>query len=324
MAAAIVASPTSTTTATRTPASDHRERERQLDAPAPLARRHPDAVGRLEHRRIDVADAGVRVAQDRQQRVDDERHDRRARADAADERDGNQEPEEREARDRLHDVGEAENRPREARPARQGDSERERRSRPRSPRRPRRGRRARRSGRGSLRAAPRDTRRSSLILRTPPRTPRTNASAGERVSSSRVPDLADAAALEDRHAVREPEGLAEIVGDQKHRRLPPRLPVPELPLHRPPRDRIEGAEGLVHQNERRPRRQSAGDSHPLPLAARETGGTALGEDVRRQAHQFRAARPTARAARTRSSRAGAAPPRRSRAPSSGERARPPG
>ena len=51
-----------------------------------------------------------------------------------------------------------------------------------------------------------------------------------------------------------------------------------------PGDRVQGAEGLVHQHDRRPRRQGPGQPHPLLLPARQRGRRAGGEGPR-QGHE---------------------------------------
>jgi len=60
---------------------------------------------------IDAQDAGQRVPQHGQQRVEHQRDDRRVLPDPAQQRDGDQKPEEREAWDGLHHVGEPEHPP---------------------------------------------------------------------------------------------------------------------------------------------------------------------------------------------------------------------
>ena len=102
---------------------DHGQGEGQLDQAQPLARRHAHPGRRLEHRGVDLLDAGHGVAQDGKERIEHERHDGRAHADAADERHRDQEAEEGEARDGLGEVGEGQDGPREARAAGEGDAE---------------------------------------------------------------------------------------------------------------------------------------------------------------------------------------------------------
>ena len=59
----------------------------------------------------------------------------------------------------------------------------------------------------------------------------------------------------------------------------------ELPLDRAARDRVERAEGLVHQDERRVRGERARHADALPLAARELPRPPAGELRGRQAHE---------------------------------------
>jgi hypothetical protein len=95
--------------------------ERQLDQPEPLAVRHTEAGRRFRDRRVHLQDAGVGVAHDRQQRVEDEGDDRGAGADAAHEGERDQEPEQSEAGDRLQHSGHGQHRPRQALLSREQD-----------------------------------------------------------------------------------------------------------------------------------------------------------------------------------------------------------
>src|SRR5436309_966945 len=107
MAAAIVATPT--VIRGRANASEnHAERKRQPHAPEDLAVGHAHGLSGFEHGRIHTRETHIGVAQDRQERVNDERDDRRAAADAADQRDGNQETEQGKAWNGLENVGNAE------------------------------------------------------------------------------------------------------------------------------------------------------------------------------------------------------------------------
>ncbi len=124
IAAAIVTVPTPTTAETRMPATIAGKRQRQLHLPQPLHRRHPHRIRGLEDRRVDRAKAGGGRADDRQQRVQDQRDKRGAGADAADERQRQEEAEEREAGDRLHDARDGGQRAADARPPRGDDAER--------------------------------------------------------------------------------------------------------------------------------------------------------------------------------------------------------
>jgi hypothetical protein len=54
------------------PGDDDGQRQRELDLEEPLARGHPDAAGRLDHREVDPVQARDRVPQDRQEAVEHE------------------------------------------------------------------------------------------------------------------------------------------------------------------------------------------------------------------------------------------------------------
>ncbi|MGY3657298.1 hypothetical protein ACVJ19_003961 [Bradyrhizobium sp. USDA 376] len=99
----------------------HRQCQRQLDHDERLTRRHADALGGLDQRRIDAVEAGDAVAQHRQHRIERQRQHRRQKAER---REGNAEPGERDRRRQqqqrieqreqcksrhgLHDAGERE------------------------------------------------------------------------------------------------------------------------------------------------------------------------------------------------------------------------
>src|SRR5919197_920166 len=87
--------------------------ERQLDEPQALARAQAERHGRLAHAAADAGETRVRVAHDRQQRVEEKREQRGNSSDGADERD--EKGEERERRDRLDYAHQAEDRLRGAR-----------------------------------------------------------------------------------------------------------------------------------------------------------------------------------------------------------------
>ncbi len=123
-AAAIVAEPTATTAAMRTPETMLGMASGHLDLPQQLARRHAQGHARIADGSIDTGDAGDRRPQDRQQGVERQRHDRRARPDAAEQRQRQQEAEHRQARHGLHGVGQSDQRRAEPRTMCRGDSER--------------------------------------------------------------------------------------------------------------------------------------------------------------------------------------------------------
>ena len=210
----------------------------------------------------------MRVLKDGKNPVDDERHDRGARADPAEQRNRNQESEEGEARNRLHDVGRAEDRARQPRPAGQrhpdGHADRD-------------GDRRRSgdeeevlAGEGrDLAAALPEEPRELVHVENSETNSRTKSSAGRCVRSSRVPAWTHAAAVEDGDPVGEAERLGEVVRDEQDGGRQRPLPRQELALDGAARDRIERAEGLVHEHQRRVRGERPGHADALALAARE-------------------------------------------------------
>src|SRR5947199_4820623 len=85
---------------------------------------HSHAPPRLAHCRVHTGDPLVGVANDGQERVEDERDDGGPRADAADERQRDEESEQREARHRLEHVRHAQNGAPPRRPPREQDAQR--------------------------------------------------------------------------------------------------------------------------------------------------------------------------------------------------------
>src|SRR5229473_970975 len=83
------------------------EREREAHAEEDLRTSHAHGFGGFEDGGIDAGKADVGVAQDGEQRIEDERDNGGALANAADEWDGNQEAEEGEAGDGLEHAGDA-------------------------------------------------------------------------------------------------------------------------------------------------------------------------------------------------------------------------
>jgi hypothetical protein len=89
--------------------------------------------------------------------------------------------------------------------------------------------------------------------------------------------LLEVAALgEDGDPVAHPDGLVEVVGDEQHRLAHLALQPDELRLQPLADDRVDGAERLVHQQDRWVRGESPGDADALPLAAGELVRVALG------------------------------------------------
>src|SRR5207253_655735 len=80
-----------------------------------------------------------------------------------------------------------------------------------------------------------------------------------------------AALAQDRDAVADLDRLVDVVGDEDDG-LPQLLLEPEeLVLEAGPDDRIDRAEGLVHQHQRRVRRECPRETHALALAPGELG-----------------------------------------------------
>ena len=90
--------------------------------------------------------------------------------------------------------------------------------------------------------------------------------------------LGDLAALaHDRDPVAHLDRLVDVVGDEEDGLADLRLQAQELVLQALAVDRVDRAEGLVHQHHQRVRRQGAGDADALLLAAGELRRVALGE-----------------------------------------------
>ncbi len=111
--------------------------------------------------------------------------------------------------------------------------------------------------------------------------------AGQVVDLGRGPGLLDRAVAHDHDAVRDREGLLQVVGDV-HRRDPERpLQLLDLEPHLGAQLRVQVAEGLVEEQHRGPEHEGAREGHPLLLAARELRGAAGGQ----LAHLHEAERP---------------------------------
>ena len=104
---------------------DEAERQRQLDLREHLPPGHPHRLGCLADAPVDPVDPGESVADDREQRVEEERDDRRQAPDPVCPEQRDEEAEERQARHRLQDIGRGQDRPLEPRPPRQQDADRD-------------------------------------------------------------------------------------------------------------------------------------------------------------------------------------------------------
>ena len=118
-----------------------------------------------------------------------------------------------------------------------------------------------------------------------------------------MPSLHQPALVEHGDRVGEAEGLVDVVRHEDHRLGEARLQVAELVLQAGADERIERAEGLVHQQDRRIGGQGAGEADALALAAAQLRGIASGE--------LSGSRPSsANSSRTRWRRRGAGQPSR--------------
>ena len=123
---------------------------------------------------------------------------------------------------------------------------------------------------------PRSASRTSVIVAKNCSASRTSSSrAGERD----VDDLGDAprARRHDDHALGEEHRLGDRVRDEHDRRARLRADADQLGLHALARHLVQRAEGLVHQQQRRPAREGAGDRDALLHPARELARAVLGE-----------------------------------------------
>ena len=84
-----------------------------------------------------------------------------------------------------------------------------------------------------------------------------------------------AADLHDRDAVAHLDRLVDVVGDEEDRLADLGLKPEELVLEPLAVDRVDRAEGLVHQHHRRVRGEGPRDADPLLLAAGELGRVAV-------------------------------------------------
>ena len=317
IAAAMVAVPTPMTVATRMPATIDGSASGSSHQPQQLARRHAHRDAGLDDRAVEAAQPGDGRADDRQQRVEGQRDERRARPDAADERQRQQESEQRQARDRLRDVRQTSRSGAAQRgPARGEDAGRD------ADRHRDRGRDEHQHQmlpheRAQLAACdvPEvDERR--IIGRPPAGCERPASDTVEKRRTRGSVDAATAAGVSQAISspasstptrVAERERLADVVRHEDDGRAAARFWMRrELAPELGARDRIERAERLVHQQDRRIDRQRARDADPLPLAARQLVRPARrerpppagrpGRAVRARARVMRAGRPAARAA----------------------------
>ena len=112
---------------------------------------------------------------------------------------------------------------------------------------------------------------------------------GEQLGGRRV--LGEVPALlEDRDLVAHLDRLVDVVGDEDDRLGDLGLQAQELVLQPLAVDRVDRAEGLVHEQDGRVDRERAGDADALALAAGELGGVAVADLVGVERDRARAAR----------------------------------
>ena len=105
---------------------------------------------------------------------------------------------------------------------------------------------------------------------SPDRSATNRGSPGERgspTSTGRSSETVPSA--QDEHPVGQQDGLVDVVGDQQHGRVVPGAQLPDQVVHADAGQGVEGAEGLVQQQQLRLAHQRPGQGHPLGLAPRE-------------------------------------------------------
>src|SRR5262249_13743048 len=125
-------------------------------------------------------------------------------------------------------------------------------------------RRSARNARNALTAGPRSRERG-------PQEVVDEAGRGLLADLPRRPPLEDAAAVHHHDLVREPQRLGHVVGDEEHGLAQRRPQIDELVLDPSPRQGVERAEGLVHQQQRGIGRERARQPDALALAPGELG-----------------------------------------------------
>ena len=93
------------------------------------------------------------------------------------------------------------------------------------------------------------------------------------------------ALAQDADPVAELDGLVDVVGDAHDGLAQLGLDRHQLVLQPLPGDRVDGAEGLVHEDDRRVGGQAAGDADALLLAAGELAGVAVAVLLRVEADE---------------------------------------
>ena len=113
------------------------------------------------------------------------------------------------------------------------------------------------------------SRPSKKFIGGQPRKPATKRFAGRSYSVERPADLLHPAPVEDDDAIAQRHGLDLIVGDIHHCRPKASLKQVQLAAHFVAQGRVEVAERLIEQEDRRPPHQRPPQRHPLLLPARQ-------------------------------------------------------
>src|SRR6266852_2830626 len=254
--------------------------QRQLHLEEQLAVGQSHGASRLDHRRIDAANASVSIANQRQQRIERQRQDREPASALSNPRRRKKKAEQGKARDGLDYVCAAKHWLAELRNARDQDAER---------------------NAGQRRAKSRDTGQRHLlqcaiehllamrhhelqeihadhlmitgliwIRKTGERFHVSSHQWMLRARKFRRWKVHDEATFfHQRDTICQQQSFAQIVSNKDDRFPHPLLQTAKFFLHFRSRDGIERAEGLVKNQNRRIGRQSARHSHALPLTARE-------------------------------------------------------
>ena len=98
--------------------------------------------------------------------------------------------------------------------------------------------------------------------------------------------LEDSALAQHRDAITQTDGLLDVVSDEDDGLVHLLLEPEELLLQPVTRNRVDRAEGLVHEQHRRVCREGSGHADPLALTPRELRGVAPREDGRVEPHEL--------------------------------------
>ncbi len=151
--------------------------------------------------------------------------------------------------------------------------------------------------------------RSRFSPRSAPTKFATNSSAGCGKQLVCGGHLDEVPVAHDRDAIAHLDRLVDVVGDEDHRLAHLPVQAQEVVLQALSRDRIDGAERLVHEHDRRIGGHRPGHADPLLLAARELARVALEVGRRIEPDQVEQLRRAARGSAAWTSRAAAGPSR---------------